>query len=392
MIRFALVFAALAAVPALFGDDKQPEPVQASAKPNADAAQPPTKPAASQPATVPSADGLHPHVTLETTLGNIVLELDGEKAPISTKNFIDYVEAGFYNGTIFHRVMPDFMIQGGGYTPDLTEKRDGLRPPIRNEWQNGLKNQRGTIAMARTMAPDSATAQFFINVVDNTQGNPHDLDTPRGGAAYAVFGRVIEGMDAVDKIKATEVVESPKLPMGKVVPKEPVVIKSAKLTGSYDKAKLAARTEGAAKPAAPPAAASAAGQDQAVQEFIKKVEAETGKKVEKTGSGLMYVILQEGTGPTPKRTDLVDVHYTGTFLDGRKFDSSLDTGRPYSFSLPGGVIQGWLEGVALMKVGEKRKFIIPPNLAYGAEGRLPTIPPNTTLVFDIELLKIRGPQ
>jgi peptidyl-prolyl cis-trans isomerase A (cyclophilin A) len=132
-------------------------------------------------------------VRLATTLGDIVVELDAAKAPKTVDNFLQYVKAGHYDGTIFHRVIANFMIQGGGYTANSLQKP--LRPPIPLEAGNGLSNLRGTIAMARTADPNSATAQFFINVVDNPA-----LDTHGGG--YAVFGKVTEGMDVVDQIKA----------------------------------------------------------------------------------------------------------------------------------------------------------------------------------------------
>ena len=135
-------------------------------------------------------------VILETTKGTIELELDAEKAPISTANFIDYVKSGQYDGTIFHRVIPDFMIQGGGFTPDMSQK--SVKAAIKNEATNGLKNLRGTIAMARTGVVDSATCQFFINVKDNTFLN-HTNTSPQG-YGYAVFGKVTKGMDVVDKI------------------------------------------------------------------------------------------------------------------------------------------------------------------------------------------------
>lgn len=155
--------------------------------------QPANPPFASQPQKLPA----HERVRMVTSLGDIVLELDRERAPVSVANFMRYVERGEYNGTIFHRVMPNFVIQGGGYTPGFVEiASHGV---IRNEWRNGLKNVRGTIAMAREAAPDSATSQFFINVADNAR-----LDTGRdvtGGAGYAVFGRVVEGMGVVDRIQ-----------------------------------------------------------------------------------------------------------------------------------------------------------------------------------------------
>lgn len=139
-------------------------------------------------------------VVIETNLGSIEVELDAEKAPVTVANFLSYVDESFYDGTIFHRVIPRFMIQGGGFTADMAQKK--TKAPIRNEAANGLKNTRGTIAMARTMVVDSATAQFFINTVDNAF-----LDfrspTPQG-FGYAVFGRVTSGMEVVDAISAAK--------------------------------------------------------------------------------------------------------------------------------------------------------------------------------------------
>jgi peptidyl-prolyl cis-trans isomerase A (cyclophilin A) len=140
-------------------------------------------------------------VALEVTqgrqaLGTIVIALNRDKAPVSVDNFLQYVRAGHYDGTVFHRVMPGFMIQGGGYTPELVEKP--TRPPIVNEARNGVRNARGTIAMARTNDANSATSQFFINVRDN-----HRLDFGIGGAGYAVFGEVVEGIEIADRISLT---------------------------------------------------------------------------------------------------------------------------------------------------------------------------------------------
>jgi peptidyl-prolyl cis-trans isomerase A (cyclophilin A) len=154
-------------------------------------------------------------VRLATTAGDIVLELDAAKAPATVANFMTYVRAGHYNGTVFHRVIDGFMIQGGGMDANLREKP--TRPPIKLEAGNGLSNVRGAIAMARTNNPDSATAQFFINVANNPR-----LDSFGGG--YAVFGKVIEGMDVVDRIKAL-----PTQPQGmhQNVPVTPVTISKA---------------------------------------------------------------------------------------------------------------------------------------------------------------------
>jgi len=141
-----------------------------------------------------SAQAESTRVLIKTNMGNIELELDAAKAPESVKNFLAYVDDNFYNGTIFHRVMDSFMIQGGGFSQDL--KRKETNAPVKNEAKNGLKNNRGTIAMARTRAPHSATAQFFINHVNN-----HTLNYPaHDGWGYAVFGKVTQGMNVVDKI------------------------------------------------------------------------------------------------------------------------------------------------------------------------------------------------
>jgi len=167
----------------------------------------------------------NPVVVLDTTAGPIVLELDRTKAPITVDNFLKYVDAGFFDGLIFHRVIPGFMIQGGGFSDKLEEKSEGMKPPIQNEAQNGLSNVRGTIAMARTSNPNSATSQFFINLVDNRRS----LDPNAESAGYAVFGKVISGMTTVDTIARvpTGQKSSPRGPLDDV-PLQPIVIKSAR--------------------------------------------------------------------------------------------------------------------------------------------------------------------
>lgn len=161
------------------------------------------------------------NVRLKTTEGDIVLQLDAAKAPKTVANFLEYVKSGHYDGTIFHRVIDGFMIQGGGMTPDMKEKK--TRSPIALESRNGLSNTRGTIAMARTVVPDSATSQFFINVKDNPR-----LDAAQSpdGNGYAVFGKVIEGMDVVDKIRKVPTTTRP--PHGDV-PVQAIVIKKANI-------------------------------------------------------------------------------------------------------------------------------------------------------------------
>ena len=171
------------------------------------------------------AAAANPQVALKTTMGEIVVELYPDKAPRSVENFLQYVRDGHYSGTIFHRVIGNFMVQGGGFTPEFYKNAPGFgqkktRAPIPIESQNGLKNDRGTLAMARTSDPNSATAQFFINVVDNAGLNHPQPD----GFGYAVFGKVIKGMDVVDKIRAVRTGRNG--PFGDV-PAEPITIESA---------------------------------------------------------------------------------------------------------------------------------------------------------------------
>ena len=160
-------------------------------------------------------------VAIETSLGTMKAELYGDKAPLTVANFLAYVDAGFYDGTVFHRVIPGFMVQGGGFTPDMVQKE--TKAPIRNEARNGLSNARGTLAMARTSVVDSATCQFFVNHKDNAF---LDFSAPTAqGWGYAVFGKLVDGYDVLDKIAA---VETGRVGYFENVPKKPVVILSVK--------------------------------------------------------------------------------------------------------------------------------------------------------------------
>jgi peptidyl-prolyl cis-trans isomerase A (cyclophilin A) len=181
-----------------------------------------TKPAAkteAQPQTK-KVEG-HPMVVIKTSKGEIQVELFADKAPVTVENFLAYVDAGFFDGTVFHRVIPGFMIQGGGFDKTMSQKE--TRAQIKNEAANGVKNERGTLAMARTNVIDSATAQFFINLVDNEFLNHVPNSPDRFG--YAVFGKVVKGMDVVDAIAKVRTARSG---MHENVPAEPVVIESAK--------------------------------------------------------------------------------------------------------------------------------------------------------------------
>lgn len=201
---------------------KPSEAKPAESKP-ADDAQPTrkkTKTSARKKGGAVTADSKNPQVTMETSMGSFVLELWPSKAPETVKNFLKYAEDGFYSGTIFHRVIDGFMIQGGGFTVEMKQKP--TRAPVKNEASPETSNVRGTIAMARTNDPDSATAQFFINVKDNGSSLDRRGSMPGG---YAVFGKVVSGMDVVDKIKATK---TRSMGMHDDVPETPVVIKSVK--------------------------------------------------------------------------------------------------------------------------------------------------------------------
>jgi cyclophilin family peptidyl-prolyl cis-trans isomerase len=175
------------------------------------------------------AGAANPQVTLETIHGTIVIELDAAKAPITVGNFLDYVKGGFFDGTVFHRVIPGFMIQGGGFTANMEQKP--TREPIVNESANGLVNKRGTVAMARTPDPNSATAQFFINLKDNAF---LDKAKAQDGYGYCVFGKVVKGMSVVDAIAA---VKTGTVGGFQDVPMQPVVIKKASVVSAPPAAK-----------------------------------------------------------------------------------------------------------------------------------------------------------
>jgi len=171
---------------------------------------------------VGAKEGGNPVVLMKTSMGDIKIELDKEKAPVSVENFLVYVNDKFYDGTIYHRVIPSFMIQGGGFDKDMNQKK--TKAPIKNEAANGLKNLNGTIAMARTSDPNSATAQFFINTKDNPFLD-HKNDSPQG-MGYAVFGKVVDGMDVVKKIE--QVQTATRMPYENV-PVTPVIIESVRV-------------------------------------------------------------------------------------------------------------------------------------------------------------------
>jgi peptidylprolyl isomerase len=298
-----------------------------------------------------------------TSRGEIIIKLEFEKTPMTVANFVGLAEGTiqntaknigepYFDGLKFHRVLKDFMIQGGDPTGT---GRGGPGYKFSDEFHPDLKhNQAGTLSMANS-GPGTNGSQFFIT----------HKKTPWLDNKHSVFGYVMEGQDVVNTIEQDDIMQSV------------TIIREGDDAKSFDAVKIFTEEQQKAK------------------ELVDKKAKEQEKALAKltkgsttTSSGLRYIILQEGVGDTPYSGQTVRVHYSGSFIDGTKFDSSYDKNKPLEFMLGARrVIQGWEEGIQLLNVGAKAKFIIPPNLAYGPRGKGP-IPPNSTLIFEIELLEI----
>lgn len=317
-------------------------------------------------------DGLYAEFI--TTMGVVLCNLEFEKTPMTVGNFVGLAEGKiknkakelgtpFYNGIIFHRVIPNFMIQGGcpqgnGMGDPGYKFSDEIHPDLTHSGP-------GILSMANS-GPATNGSQFFIT----------HTETPWLDGKHTVFGKVLKGQDIVDAIGSVEAVNSK--PNTDVVIKELNIIRVGKNAKKFDA--LIAFNEGQEK----------ANKFQIEKEKQLKAELdELAQGAEETESGLRYFILKEGSGDKPKVGNEVSVHYTGYLLDGTKFDSSLDRGEPIKFPLGmGRVIPGWDEGISLINKGGKAKFIIPPHLAYGERGAGGVIPPNATLIFEVELVEI----
>jgi peptidyl-prolyl cis-trans isomerase A (cyclophilin A) len=311
------------------------------------------------------ADGMYAKMT--TNRGDIYLLLEFEKIPMTTANFVGLSEGTikntakaegvpFYDGLKFHRVIPKFMIQGGD--PQGTgQGGPGYKFP--DEFDTTLKHSGpGILSMANAGAGTNGS-QFFITHVE----------TPWLNNKHTIFGHVVKGQDVVDAIKQNDTL------------KTVTILRKGKKAEEFDAAKVFEFEKGnISKKAEEKAKAEQAKMDKELNE--KYAGAKT------TASGLRYIVEKEGTGASPIATNQVTVHYTGTLLNGKKFDSSVDRGQPATFGL-NQVIPGWTEGLQLMKVGGKTKFIIPPALGYGAAGAQGVIPPNAWLIFDVELLDVK---
>ena len=308
-------------------------------------------------------DGLYAEI--KTSKGDILILLEYEKVPMTVANFIGLAEGTidndkkgkgepYYDGLKFHRVIADFMIQGG--CPLGTGTGDaGYKFP--DEFHPDLTHSGPGILSMANSGPNTNGSQFFIT----------HKETPWLDNKHSVFGHVVKGQDVVDAIAQNDVIISVNiLRIGKDAEKFNVL--KSFIDGQADFKELEA-------------------------EKIKKMQDQLNdlsKGAKKTGSGLMYIMEKEGSGEQAKSGDLVSVHYSGYLIDGTKFDSSVDRGTPIDFVLgQGRVIQGWDEGIALLKVGSKVKFIIPPDLGYGERGYPPVIPGNSILIFEVELVEIK---
>lgn len=332
-------------------------------------------PPAAAGVSAPKLPTLRPSVSIETTLGNMTVELDAEHAPGTVVNFVDYVNDGFYNGTTFHRVVQDGLIQGGIYTKDFETKSGSLRPGIRNESNNSLLNARGAIAMfRRPMEPHSAQAQFFINVAENTQ-----LDRLRDGFGYTVFGRVTEGLDTLDKIRNTPVGPHPRYAAGKnpLVPQKPVVIQAMRMLTPLDREK---------------AVSLAAEFRDEFQRKLDRIVSDLERTAQTSAvtlpSGIRFVDMVGGKGASPLETDTVDVYYRATLLDGTEFETSERDGQRTRKVPVSTLLKGLREGIATMREGGKRTLVVPPALAFGPAGMPGKVPPNSTIIFEIELIEV----
>ncbi len=324
------------------------------------------------------------HVVFETNIGSIVIEVDVENAPITAENFLQYVDDGFYDRTVFHRIMENFVVQGGGFAKGMVKKK--TRPGIKNEWENGLKNLYGTLSMARLGGkPDSGTSQFFINLKDNTS-----LDIPRDGAAYAVFAKVVAGMPVVDMMAMTWVATTD-TPNGKMqnVPVYELFIKEASRVAKEDVSMLLETVDKMNAPLLEKWATDDVDRQFAMAEnLIESFDVKLDGAY-KTESGLW--VLDETVGEAEddkvQAGERVIAHYHVWLPNGQLVQTSRTNGAPITIGLKtNSSIAAWIEGVPGMVPGGVRWLISPSGLAYGAQGR-PGIPSDTSLIFKIELVE-----
>lgn len=308
-------------------------------------------------------DGIYANI--KTNKGEITLKLEFEKTPLTTANFIALAEGKmknkrkelgtpYYDGIKFHRVIADFMIQGG--CPD----GNGMGDPgykFADEFHPDLKHDKGGILSMANSGPGTNGSQFFIT----------HKETPWLDGKHSVFGNVTEGMDVVNLISQDDVMESV------------TISRIGSKAKSFDAVKVFSSEQIRLEKEAEKKAKETAAANKKLMEGATITE-----------SGLAYIMVKEGSGIQAENGKTVSVHYTGKLTDGTKFDSSLDRNQPIEFVLgQGRVIKGWDEGISYLKVGGKATFIIPSDLAYGERGAGGVIPPNATLIFDVELVDVK---
>ena len=312
---------------------------------------------------ISQGDSMQAHI--QTTKGLIVIDLEFKKTPMTVANFVGLAEGSlannakplgepYYDGIKFHRVISDFMIQGGD--PDGTGG-GGPGYNFPDEFHPDLKHSGPGILSMANSGPGTNGSQFFIT----------HKDTPWLDGKHTVFGHVVDGQDVVDAIDQNDIIESVK------------IIRLGETANTFDAAKVFDEKK----------------------DYYQQLEVEKARKQDEemkkltkdamvTDSGLKYVIIEQGSGPKPTAGQIVSVHYAGFLTNGQKFDSSFDRNQPIEFPVgTGKVIKGWDEGIMLLNVGTKAKLIIPPELGYGRRGAGGVIPPNATLIFDVELLELK---
>ncbi len=311
-------------------------------------------------------DGIY--AEMNTAKGLIVLKLNFKKTPMTVANFVglsegtiknSYRKEGepFYDGLTFHRVVDGFVIQGGDPNGNGSGNPGYSFP---DEFDPELKHDSAGILSMANAGPGTNGSQFFITLAP----------TPHLDGKHSVFGKVIKGMDVVNKIEQGDLIKSVKIVR---VGKDADVFIAADVFGKLMKKSSLESEEK---------------MEQKKKNDLKVIDEKWPKRIT-TSTGLMYVVLKEGKGGKPVQGQLISAHYTGMFLDGKKFDSSVDRGQPLEFPVGvGKVIKGWDQALLDMKKGEKRILIIPPDLAYGEKGIGP-IPPGSTLVFEVELVDIK---
>ena len=322
---------------------------------------------------VSTGDQPLPRIVIETSAGDITIALDINRAPATALNFVHYAESGYYEDTIFHRVMQESIIQGGGYDADMQPKTLDTPPAIADDWQNSLESDAGTIALVRGKGPGgSGSGEFFINVRDNVE-----MNSAKTRGRFAVFGKIVDGQDTIDRIRNTPVATHPDYAAGRsrVVPVLPITVRSVRLLTPFDRSLARQRAADLQAPA-----------KERVARMIQQLEKDAGREATSTASGVICVDTVVGRGPLALPTDTIELNYRGTLLDGTQFESTFE--KESAVREIKNLIPGMQEAITTMHEGGRRIAIIPPSLAYGSDGIPGFIPPDATLIFEIEFLAI----